>query len=98
MIEDAYYTGPGDPNLRDEVIITGAHFKSSGSDETADCESRLPNHPVPEQRRWVRCNKIISRSGTMYHAEISHGAAFDVVEVRVRGAGDGWSAPHQVRK
>lgn len=96
-IDDAYYTGTGDPKLRTEIVINGSYFKSSGNPDVADCETRLPNHPEPSQRVWKQCRKIKSRSGTMYHVVAEHGAAYDLVAVRVRGANGGWSNAHEVR-
>jgi hypothetical protein len=98
MIDYAIYTGQGDPNRRSEVIVNGSHLKSSGAKDTGDCETRLPHHPDPSQRAWVECREVKNRSGTMYHVVVEHGAAFDHVEVRVRGEDGNWSNAAQVQK
>ena len=97
-IDYATYTGAGDPNLRSEVIVNGAHLKSSGAKDTGDCETRMPHHPDPRQRAWVECREVKNRSGTMYHVVVEHGAAFDHVEIRVRGENGNWSNAAQVQK
>ena len=98
MIDYATYTGAGDPKLRSEVIVNGSHLKSSGAKDTSDCETRMPHHPDPSQRAWVECRELRNRSGTMYHVVVEHGAAFDQVEIRVRGEDGNWSDATQVQK
>ena len=97
-IDYATYTGAGDPNLRSEVVVNGSHLKSSGAKDISDCETRMPHHPDPSQRAWVECREVRNRSGTLYHVVVEHGAAFDHVEIRVRGEDGNWSNVAQVQK
>lgn len=100
VIHDALYTGnpPGGANARTEVVVNGSYFKSS--DVTVDdCMTRLPNHPVPSQREWKSCRELLGQpSGISYYIRVEHSAAHDEVQIRVRGADGGWSAPFVIRK
>ena len=96
VITDAYYTGSGDPNLRKQIIATGSHFKVNG--KKSDCQTSLPDHPVESQRKWKDAKKVITATGIMYHVEAYHGAAYDNVHIRVKGADGQWSQPYSVRE
>lgn len=99
VIQDAYYTNQGtnDPNLRDWVVVSGERFKA-GDVTVEDCQTRLPDHPVPSQRAWKDCEEIDRASGILYSVRVEHGAMFDKVEIKVRGADGGWSDPFEIRK
>jgi hypothetical protein len=96
-LQDARYIGSGDTNARTEVITEGSYFKSSNV-TTSDFRSRLTNHPVASQTNWRDCREIKSSGGIMYHVVIEHSAAYDYVDVQVKGADGNWSNAKTVRK
>lgn len=97
-VQSASYsgTGPNGPNSRTEVLVSGACFKTNPS--RSDCQTRQPDHPVPSQREWRKCTKMLSSDALTYHVKVYHSAAYDLVEIRVRGQDGAWSNMKQIQK
>ena len=99
-IDDAYYTGTGEngPNSRKDVIVSGSFFKTTCNSDVSDCQTRLPDHPEPSKTNWQNCVEIKKRMGIEYVVVADHSAAYDKVEVHVRGEDGGFSNAILIRK
>jgi len=97
-IHSAAYTGtgPNGPSSRTEVLVNGACFKPGAQPE--DCETRQPDHPVASERQWRKCDEVLSSGSLMYHVKVYHSAAYDRVEIRVRGQDGEWSNAKTIDK